>query len=47
MYVNFNEEEAILMLGDGIQLVLQKEQAIELAKDILDYFDEGDEDEFE
>lgn len=46
MIVNFNEEEAIITY-DGLQIVIQKDKAIELANKILDYFEEdvGGEDE--
>lgn len=39
MMVNFNEEEAIITY-DGLQIVIQEQQAKELAKRILDYFEE-------
>lgn len=46
MIVNFNEEEAIITYN-GLQIVIQKDKAIELANKILDYFEEdvGGEDE--
>lgn len=39
MIVNFNEEEAIITY-DGLQIVIQKDKAKELANKILDYFEE-------
>lgn len=39
MVVNFNEEEAIITY-DGLQIVIQKDKAKELAREILDYFEE-------
>lgn len=39
MVVNFNEEEAIITFS-GLQIVIQQEEAIEIAKKILDYFEE-------
>lgn len=39
MIVNFNEEEAIITY-DGLQIVIQKDKAKELAHAILDYFEE-------
>lgn len=39
MVVNFNEEEAIITY-DGLQIVIQEEQAKELANKILNYFEE-------
>lgn len=46
MIINFNEEEAIITY-DGLQIVIQKDKAIELANKILNYFEEdvGGEDE--
>lgn len=46
MIVNFNDEEAIITY-DGLQIVIQKDKAIKLANEILDYFEEdvGGEDE--
>lgn len=41
MVINFNEEEAIITY-DGLQIVIQKEKARELANEILDYFDDED-----
>lgn len=37
MVVNFNEEESIITFN-GLQIVIQKEQALELANKILEYF---------
>ncbi len=39
MTVNFNEEEAIITFS-GLQIVIQQEEAIDMAKKILDYFEE-------
>ena len=39
MNVNFNEEEAIITFSD-LQIVIQKNEAIDLSNQILDYFDE-------
>lgn len=39
MIVNFNEEEAIITYA-GLQIVIQKDEAKELAHKILDYFEE-------
>lgn len=39
MVVNFNEEEAIITFS-GLQIVIQQEEAIDIAKQILDYFEE-------
>lgn len=39
MVVNFNEEEAIITY-DGLQIVIQEEQAKDLANKILNYFEE-------
>ena len=39
MIVNFNEEEAIITYA-GLQIVIQKDKAKELAHEILDYFEE-------
>lgn len=39
MVVNFNEEEAIITFN-GLQIVIQQEEAIDIAKQILDYFEE-------
>ena len=39
MIVNFNEEEAIITF-DGLQIIIQEEQAKELANEILEYFEE-------
>lgn len=41
MVMNFNEEEAIITY-DGLQIVIQKEKARELANEILDYFADED-----
>lgn len=41
MVINFNEEEAIIIY-DGLQIVIQKEKARELANEILDYFADED-----
>lgn len=38
MIVNFNDEEAIITY-DGLQIVIQEEEAISLAKSILLYFE--------
>lgn len=37
MVINFNNEEAIITY-DGLQIVIQKDEAKELANAILDYF---------
>lgn len=39
MVVNFNDEEAIITY-DGLQIVIQEDEAKELANAILDYFEE-------
>lgn len=39
MVINFNEEEVIITY-DGLQIVIQKDKAKELAQEILDYFEE-------
>ena len=39
MIINFNEEEAIITYN-GLQIVIQKDKAKELANRILDYFEE-------
>ena len=39
MVVNFNEEEAIISFN-GLQIVIQQEEAIDIAERILDYFEE-------
>lgn len=39
MVINFNDEEVIITY-DGLQIVIQKEKAKELANAILDYFEE-------
>lgn len=39
MVVNFNEEEAIITFS-GLQIVIQQEEAVNIAKQILDYFEE-------
>lgn len=39
MVVNFNEEEAIITFS-GLQIVIQQEEAVDIAKKILDYFEE-------
>lgn len=39
MIVNFNDEEAIITY-DGLQIVIQEEQAKDLANKILNYFEE-------
>lgn len=44
MIVNFNEEESIITF-DGLQIVIQKEQALELANKILEYFLDIEDDE--
>lgn len=41
MIVNFNEEEAIITY-DGLQIVIQKDKAKELANAILCYFENED-----
>lgn len=41
MIINFNEEEAIITC-DGLEIVIQEDEAKELAKRILDYFEEGE-----
>lgn len=47
MRVNFNEDEMIVMLDEGIQLCIQKEEAISLAKQIKQYYDEEIEDDYD
>lgn len=37
MVINFNDEEAIITY-DGLQIVIQEDEAKELANAILDYF---------
>lgn len=39
MIVNFNDEEAIITF-DGLQIVIQEEQAKDLANQILNWFEE-------
>lgn len=39
MIVNFNEE-SVTITFDGLQIVISKEKAIDLANEILDYFEE-------
>lgn len=39
MVVNFNEEEAIISFN-RLQIVIQQEEAIDIAEQILDYFEE-------
>lgn len=39
MVVNFNEEEAIITFS-GLQIVIQQEEAVDIAEQILDYFEE-------
>ncbi len=39
MGINFNEEECILVF-DGVEIRICEEKAIEIAKRILDYFEE-------
>lgn len=39
MVINFNDEEAIITY-DGLQIVIQEDEAKELANAILDYFEE-------
>lgn len=39
MVVNFNEEEAIITFN-GLQIVIQQKEAVDVAKKILDYFEE-------
>lgn len=46
MIVNFNDEEAIITY-DGLQIVIQKDKAMDLAHKILDYFEWYEEDEEE
>ena len=46
MIVNFNDEEAIITY-DGLQIVIQKEEAMKLANKILDYFEWYEEEEDE
>lgn len=41
MVINFNDEEAIITY-DGLQIVIQKDKAINLAESILNYFEEID-----
>lgn len=41
MVINFNDEEVIITY-DGLQIVIQKDKAINLAESILDYFEEID-----
>lgn len=41
MNVNFNDEEAIITF-DGLQIVIQEDKAKDLAKQILNYFSEDD-----
>lgn len=41
MVINFNDEEVIIT-DDGLQIVIQKDKAINLAESILDYFEEID-----
>ena len=39
MSINFNEEEAIIVF-DGLEIRIQEEQAKDMAKEILSYFEE-------
>lgn len=39
MIVNFNEEEAIITFS-GLQIVIQEDEAKDLANKILNYFEE-------
>ena len=39
MSVNFNEEEAILVFN-GVEIRICEELAVDMAKQILDYFEE-------
>lgn len=39
MIVNFNNEEAIITFS-GLQIVIQEEEAVDIARRILDYFEE-------
>ena len=39
MIINFNDEEVIITY-DGLQIVIQEDEAKELANAILDYFEE-------
>ncbi len=39
MIVNFNNEEAIITFS-GLQIVIQEKEAIDIARKILDYFEE-------
>lgn len=39
MIVNFNDEEAIITY-DGLQIIIQEVEAKELARKILDWFEE-------
>jgi len=39
MVINFNDEEVIITY-DGLQIVIQEDEAKELANAILDYFEE-------
>ena len=39
MVVNFNEEEAIITFS-GLQIVIQEDEAKDLANKILEYFEE-------
>ena len=41
MIVNFNDEEAIITY-DGLQIVIQKDKAKELANAVLGYFEDED-----
>lgn len=44
MIVNFNEEEAIITFS-GLQIVIQKEEAWDLANKIYEYFADIEDDE--
>lgn len=39
MVVNFNEDEAIITFS-GLQIVIQQEEAVDIAEQILDYFED-------
>lgn len=39
MIVNFSGEETIICFS-GLQIIIQEEEAMQLAKDILNYFEE-------
>lgn len=42
--INFTEEKAVIII-DGLEIVLEKERAINIAKQILSWYDEGENDE--